>query len=460
MDLALIGGTYLTEDPKKPLIKDGVIILQDGKISEIGEKNDIDYSGRNIEKKFLTEDHLIMPGLINTHTHLAMTLLRGYSDDKNLHDWLEKDIFPAESVLTPDDIFLGGRLGAIESALAGVTTINTMYHSANKEADALQSVGVRGVVGHVCFSWRKKSDLLTTEELIKDYHDLGLIRVSVDPHAPYTCDPEFILNLKDLIERYSGSKDHTDIIWHTHTAETDQDWLKTKEFLKTQVSKEKADELFPNKSIFEYFDNIGLFKTNEHKIPMVAAHCVALENQDYKIMKENKVKVASNPVSNLKLASGIAPIPELLNDGITVGIGTDGPSSNNSLDLFESMKIMGLIHKGLRNDPTLIKAQQVVSMATSQGAKVLSYNNLGVLKKDFLADIIILNFRKPHLSPVYNYYSHLVYAVNASDVETTIIDGKLIVEDRIPTSVDLDTLIDEVNMKKQNLLIKILENLA
>ena len=460
MDLALIGGTYLTEDSKRPVIKDGILIIQNRRISEIGERSEIDYSGRNIEKIFLSENHLVMPGLINTHTHLAMTLLRGYSDDKNLHDWLEKDIFPAESTMTPDDIFLGARLGAVESALAGVTTVNTMYHSANKEADALQSVGVRGVVGNVCFSSRKEMDLHVTEELIKHYHDSGIIRVSVDPHAPYTCDNEFLLKLKELIDRYSGSIEHTDLMWHTHIAETNDDWQKTKNFLKSYIEQPEIDKIFPNKSIFEYLDKIGLFKSEENEIPMVAAHCVAIEPQDYKVMKENKVKVASNPVSNLKLGSGIAPIPELLKEKIPVGIGTDGASSNNSLDLFDSMKIMSLIHKGFRLDPTLVKAEQVVSMATSQGADVLSYKDLGRLKKDYMADLIVLNFRKPHLSPVYNYYSHLVYAVRPDDVETTIINGKIVVENKVPTTVDLEPLMDEVNEKKQNLLLKILENLA
>ncbi|OLS25603.1 MAG: Atrazine chlorohydrolase [Candidatus Heimdallarchaeota archaeon LC_3] len=460
MDLALIGGTYLTEDSKGLIIKDGVLIIQDKKISEIGKKSDIDFSGRNLEKIYLTENHIVMPGLINTHTHLAMTLLRGYSDDKILYEWLEKDIFPAELTLTPDDIFLGARLGAVESALAGVTTVNTMYHSANKEADALQSVGVRGVVGNVCFSQRKEMDLHVTEELIKHYHDSGLIRVSIDPHAPYSCDNEFILKLKELIDRYSGSIEHSDLMWHMHIAETKDDWQKTKSFLQSYIKQDEIEKFFPNKSIFEYLDNIGIFKSEEIKIPMVAAHCVALEPLDYKIMKKNKVKVASNPVSNLKLGSGIAPIPELLKEKILVGIGTDGASSNNSLDLFDSMKIMALIHKGFRSDPTLVKAEQVVSMATSQGAEVLSYKDLGKLKKDYMADLIIINFRKPHLSPVYNFYSHLAYAVRANDVETTIINGKIVVENNEPTTVDLEPLMDEVNEKKQNLLLKVLENLA
>src|SRR3972149_2894506 len=202
MDLALIGGTILTQDPERPLIKDGVLITQGKRIAEIGTRGQIDYSARSIEKIFLSEKHLLMPGLVNTHTHLAMTLLRGFSDDKNLHEWLEKDIFPMETILTEEDIFLGARLGAVESALAGVTTVNTMYHSAHKEAEALKSVGLRGVVGEVCFSGEKDEDIRLTEELIQGYHGSfnGLIRVSVDPHAAYTTDLELIQSLKQLIE--------------------------------------------------------------------------------------------------------------------------------------------------------------------------------------------------------------------------------------------------------------------
>ncbi|MFW9929002.1 MAG: amidohydrolase [Candidatus Thorarchaeota archaeon] len=463
MDIALIGGNYLTEDPENPILKDGVLIISDNKINELGKKSEIDFSGRNIEKIFLTDHHLVMPGLVNTHTHLSMTLLRGYSDDKDLHEWLEKDIFPAESVLNPDDIFLGARLGAIESALAGVTTVNSMYHSANKEADALQSVGLRGVVGNVCFSWRKKTDIQVTDELIRNYHDKGLIRVSIDPHTSYTCDPDLLLKLKEKIIKYTNKTDRkhkTDLIWHTHISETDKETQLTKEYLKNYLKDKEIEEYFENNSTLEYYEKLGLFKENDFHIPVIAAHCVHLNDKDFQVIKRNKINVSTNPISNLKLGSGIAPVPEMLKNNILVGIGTDGPSSNNSLDVFDSMRTLGLLYKGLNHDPTILKSNQVVSMATQSGAKSLGFNNLGALKKNYLADIIIINFKKPHLSPIYNYYSHLVYAVRAGDVETTIIDGKLVVEDRNPLHVDLDVLIEEIDEKKQNIMLRILENLA
>ncbi|HKZ39393.1 MAG TPA: amidohydrolase family protein, partial [Candidatus Hodarchaeales archaeon] len=330
-----------------------------------------------------------MPGLVNTHTHLAMTLLRGFSDDKNLHEWLEKDIFPMETILTEEDIFLGARLGAVESALAGVTTVNTMYHSAHKEAEALKSVGLRGVVGEVCFSGEKDEDIRLTEELIQGYHGSfnGLIRVSVDPHAAYTTDLELIQSLKQLIEHYNSKFVPAKIpplFWHMHTAETSSESQTTKNHLIAMYGEEKAKELMPGTSIFEYLSNIGMLNTNEASIPFVAAHCVSLEEKDIAILKTHDIGVASNPVSNLKLASGVAPVPRLRSENINVGIGTDSAASNNSLDCFDSLRIMALIHKGVTKDPLAISARDAVAMATSLGAKILGFQDLGAIRNGFL----------------------------------------------------------------------------
>lgn len=460
-DIALIGGTILTEDPLQPIIKDGCILIHNKKIVAIGKKDDIDYTGYGIEKIFLSPDHLVLPGLINTHTHMAMTLLRGYSDDKDLYTWLEKDIFPAEAVLTPEDIYIGAKLGAVESVLNGVTTVNTMYHSAGYEAKALSDIGLRGVVGHVCFSWRKDADLKATKHLIETSHNTadGLIRVSLDPHAPYTADPELLTALRDIGEESNNrfeSMGKPPIIWHIHIAETNDEIQKTQTFLGQFLDKAVINKYFANNSFFDYLDKLGVYQTSID-IPMLAAHCVALKELDFKILRKHNIGIATNPVSNLKLASGIAPVPHLLEQNFHVGIGTDSASSNNSLDILESMKILGLIYKGVLHDPTIMKSNQVVQMATTGGALALNYKDVGVLKNGNFADIIIINMNKPHLKPIYDFYSHLVYATKSSDVETVIINGKIIVKERKILTTDMQDLLNKVQKTKDQILDRILQ---
>ena len=212
-----------------------------------------------------------------------------------------------------------------------------------------------------------------------------------------------------------------------------------------------VDKYFVDDSIFGYFDKIGLYQTSTD-VTMLAAHCVVLKQLDFQILKKYHIRIASNPVSNLKLASGLALVPQLLEQNICVGIGTDSASSNNSLDIFESMKLLGLIYKGVFHNPTIMKANQVVQMATTNGAFALNYNNLGILKPGFLADMIVINMNKPHLKPLYDFYSHLVYTVKSSDVETVIINGKIIVKERKLLTNDMQDLLKLVQNTTEHIL--------
>ena len=331
-----------------------------------------------------------------------------------------------------------------------------MYHYADYEAKAINEIGLRGVVGHVCFSWRKDADLKATKHLIDTYHNSshGLLRVSLDPHAPYTTDPELLTALRDFGQDFNHKYESNatpPLIWHTHTAETVDEFQKTKTFLGQSLTSSMVDKYFVDDSIFGYFDKIGLYQTSTD-VPMLAAHCVVLKPLDFQILKKYNIRIASNPVSNLKLASGLALVPQLLEQNICVGIGTDSASSNNSLDIFESMKLLGLIYKGVFHNPTIMKANQVVQMATTNGAFALNYNNLGILKPGFLADMIVINMNKPHLKPLYDFYSHLVYTVKSSDVETVIINGKIIVKERKLLTNDMQDLLKLVQNTTEHIL--------
>jgi 5-methylthioadenosine/S-adenosylhomocysteine deaminase len=426
------------------IIRDGATVIENGTIVDVGKSEEILQKYGSGYEKINAKGRVVVPGLVNTHQHAAMSLLRGYADDLPLQEWLEKWIWPIEGLMTAEDIYVGSLLTAVESIMGGTTTINTMYHymPRENEAKALAEAGVRGVVGHVCFSWRKDEDRRALEDLAKNWHDKagGLIRVSVDPHAPYTVDPEYMKELKILREelnRKYGSK-NAPIIWHMHVAETFDEADKIR----------KAFNVDVGGGVMEYLDSLGVL--NEH---VIAAHCVALTDRDMAVMKARGVKASHNPVSNLKLASGISPVPKMLEHGVTVSLGTDSPCSNNAADMFEVMKVAALLHKGVNRNPTVLSAQQVLKMATLDGARALCWDNeIGSIEVGKRADLAIINFEKPHLCPLYNEFSHLVYAAKSSDVETVIINGKIVMENRRLTTLDVYKVMEMVEKAKNRLL--------
>lgn len=443
MNLLIHGGTIVTMREDK-IIRDGATVIENGTIVDVGKSEEILQKYGSGYEKINAKGRVVVPGLVNTHQHAAMSLLRGYADDLPLQEWLEKWIWPIEGLMTAEDIYVGSLLTAVESIMGGTTTINTMYHymPRENEAKALAEAGVRGVVGHVCFSWRKDEDRRALEDLAKNWHDKagGLIRVSVDPHAPYTVDPEYMRELKILREelnRKYGSK-NAPIIWHMHVAETFDEADKIR----------KAFNVDVGGGVMEYLDSLGVL--NEH---VIAAHCVALTDRDMAVMKARGVKASHNPVSNLKLASGISPVPKMLEHGVTVSLGTDSPCSNNAADMFEVMKVAALLHKGVNRNPTVLSAQQVLKMATLDGARALCWDNeIGSIEVGKRADLAIINFEKPHLCPLYNEFSHLVYAAKSSDVETVIINGKIVMENRRLTTLDVYKVMEMVEKAKNRLL--------
>ncbi len=431
-------------------IRQGAIAIEDKVIVDIGRTHELRRKyGRGYEK-IDAEDKIVTPGLINTHQHAAMSLLRGYADDLPLQEWLEKWIWPIEKHMTAHDVYIGALLTAIESILGGTTTVNTMYHYTPKEneAKAFADAGLRGVIGHVCFSWRKNGDREALEDLAKNWHNKadGLIRVSVDPHAPYSVDPEYMKELKvireELNDKYGSGK--APIICHIHAAETSDEMEKIRKAFRIQ---------FKN-GVMAYLDSLGVLDER-----LIAAHCVALTDKDMAIMKKRNVKVSHNPISNLKLASGISPVPKMLKKGITVSLGTDSPCSNNTADMFEIMKTTAIIHKGINKNPTVMPAEQVLEMATIEGAKALSWENeIGSIEAGKKADLSIISLKRPHLCPLYAEASHLVYAAKASDVETVIINGRIVMENGKLTMLNIEKVMDVVEKAKNTLLSKLNTN--
>jgi len=442
MNLIIEGGTVVTVG-SKGTIRDGMVVVEDDRIIDVGKSTELKNRYRGYDK-IDAKGKVVIPGLVNTHQHAAMSLLRGYADDFPLQEWLENWIWPMERHMTGRDIYLGALLTAVESVMGGITTVNTMYHYAEdgNEAQAFAEAGLRGVVGHVCFSWRKDEDRKALKALAKDWHNKaeGLIRASVDPHAAYTVDPDYMKELKvitkELNEKY-GSLD-APIMWHTHIAETSDEAEKTR----------RAFKLSFKGGVVEYLDSLGVLGSD-----VVAAHCVVLTREDITILKKRGVKVSHNPVSNLKLASGVSPVPKLLKSGVTVALGTDSPCSNNSSDMFEVMKVTALLHKGICKDPTLLSAEQVLKMGTIEGAKALLWNRqIGSIEIGKKADLVIVDFKKPHLWPLFNEVSHLVYAAKASDVETVLINGEIVMENRDVKTVDVHKVLETAEKTKENLL--------
>jgi len=297
MDLIIDGGTVVTMS-HKGIIRDGAVVVEDSRIVDVGKSAEFKrkYSGY---EKINAKGKVVIPGLVNTHQHAAMSLLRGYADDYPLKEWLENWIWPLEKHMTGRDIYVGALLTAVESIMGGTATVNTMYHytKGGSEAQAFAETGLRGVIGHVCFSWRKDEDKKALRNLAKDWHDRenGLIRVSVDPHAAYTVDPEYMRELremtKELNEKYGSP--NSPIMWHMHVVET-------------QGEPEKIQQAFNvslQGGIIEYLDSLGVLSND-----VIATHCVALTQKDIKILKERGVKVSHNPISNWLPASAPCPI--------------------------------------------------------------------------------------------------------------------------------------------------------
>lgn len=354
---------------------------------------------------------IVMPGLINTHTHIAMALLRGISDDVPLMEWLNEHIWPVEAHMGYNEILIGAKLGALEMLKGGTTTFVDMYPYEEAVAEASEEAGIRAVVSPCAMDFRMPHFEEDWRAVQKRFSNSNLVSMMIGVHAIYTCSPENMKHAMELSEQLS-----TGI--HIHHSETKDE--------------EKTVRERYNANPTEHLVNVGLIKR-----PTLAAHCVYMSDEDITAFAENNVSVAYNPQSNMKLASGIAPIAKMLDAGVNVSIGTDGASSNNDLDMWDEMRTASLLQKVNTMNPCVLTAYQVLQMATVNGAKAIGKEGeLGILQEGALADIILVDFEKPHLYPHTNLISELVYSCHASDVDTVIVNGEIVVENRKCTTMD------------------------
>lgn len=376
---------------------------------------------------------LVMPGLINCHNHAAMTLLRCYADDLPLMEWLQKKIWPVEAHLNSDDVYWGSLLACAEMVKSGTTLFADMYFEMGRVAEAAQVVGIRTNLsrGMIGFGPNAERALNEAVELVEQWHCKadGMVKVMLGPHAPYTCPPEYL-------ERVMKLADEHKVGIHIHLAETKAEVDEIKEKYGTTPVK--------------LMDQIGLF----HNRHVLAAHCVHLTDEEMEILASRRVGIAHNPESNMKLASGIAPVPRLLELGAIVGLGTDGPSSNNNLDMFQEMRSAALLHKVATMNPTVIPAYTAIEMATVKGAQALGYDNLGQLKPGYLADMILIDLEKPHLYPRHDLLANLVYAAQASDVDTVIVNGHVIMTERKLLFIDENEVLERTQAHTDSLLAR------
>lgn len=371
---------------------------------------------------------LLMPGLINGHCHVPMTLLRNYADDLDLQTWLFDHIFPVEARLTGDDIYWGTLLGIMEMLASGTTCFIDMYDHMNDLAKAVQQSGIRAQLSRGMTNpsdgpdFSQDPKLKETIDFYKEWNGAanGRITGAFAPHAIYTCSPNYIKAIASEAQKLGAPI-------HVHLDETKvehEDCL-------------KIHRKTPTKHLYD----LGLFEQKT-----IAAHCVWITDEDIDILKESDVTMIHNPTSNLKLASGIAPVPKAMKRGVNVVLGTDGASSNNNLNLFEEIHLASLIHKGVHKDPLLINAEESLKMATINGAKALGLDDIGVIKEGGKADLILIDMDKPHLLPAHNIISSLAYSVQGSDVCLTMVDGNILYENGEFKTIDREKV--SYNIKK------------
>ncbi len=406
----------------------GDIAIQDDLIAEIGPNLTAKYPDYEVIDG---KNSLVLPGLINCHTHAAMTMLRSYADDLPLQEWLETKIWPREAHLQSKDIYWGTMLSILEMIKSGTTTFADMYFFMEQTAKAVEETGIRASLSRGMVGLGDSGELAfkESEELVKNWHGKAEGRISclLGPHAPYTCTP-------DYLERVMKLADSLKVGLHIHLAET-----------LTEVENITKEYGLPP---IKLMDSLGLFDGRH----VLAAHCVHLTEEEIDILVKKKVGIAHNPESNMKLASGIAPIPQLLAAGALVGLGTDGASSNNNLDMIGEMHTCALLHKVATGDPTVLSAYQVLEMATLKGAQALGLEKLGSLQPGYKADLIMLDLHKAHLTPHYDPIANLAYAAHSSDVKTVIIDGNLVMKDYQLLTIDEERVIFEAERLGQDLI--------
>jgi 5-methylthioadenosine/S-adenosylhomocysteine deaminase len=424
VDLLIHNAMVLTLNDSDEIFNPGALAIRDDEIVWVG----LDGSRpEHLEprEKLNMRGGLIMPGLINAHTHAAMTCFRGLADDLPLTVWLNEHIFPAEKKIDGKMVYKGTLLACAEMILSGTTTFCDMYLFEDQVAKAAHEAGMRAVVGEVLYDFPSpnygpsENGLSFTKDLINTWEKDRLISVAVEPHAVYTCSPDLLRACRDIADEY-----RVPMIIHLAESQDEVDQVKG---------------LYGASPVM-HLEQLGLLGPH-----LVADHCVVLNDEEMDLLAARGVKVVHNPESNMKLASGVAPAVELLARGVALGLGTDGCASNNNLDMLAEMDTAAKLHKVYRLDPTVMKARTVTHLAIRGGARVLGVESkVGCLETGKKADIIGLDLDKPHLTPLYNIYSHVVYAASAADVTLSIINGRVVMRNRELLTLDVERVMAEV----------------
>ena len=422
----------------KTLIKDAQILLPDGEViaGSIAVTDNMITAVGDVPTDFVADkiidgkDKFVVPGLVNAHTHASMTLLRSYADDMDLMEWLTKKIWPIEDKMTTEDIRIGAALAAVEMIKSGTTAFADMYGPYMDEvAKVVAESGLRAAIarGLIGFAADRDERLATGVDLYKNWHNAenGRITVMFAPHAIYTCPTDFLRKIVETAEKLSA-----DI--HIHMSETANE-------VDTAITEY-------DKRPFAYVESLGLLERG-----VLAAHCVWLDDEDFAIIKRHNVRVAHNPGSNLKLASGIAPVPRMLREGITVGLGTDGASSNNNLDMLEEIRLAALIHKVNEKNPQAVTAFEAVRMGTEGGAKAVGFSDVGRIETGYKADLVLFDLNDAAFIPRYNLVSLLAYSANSAAVDTVMVDGKVLMENRRLLTLDEEKIYFEARQASKRL---------
>ena len=399
-------------------VREGNIAVEGNKIAAVGEIPASWQPERTIDAK----EKFAVPGFVNAHTHASMTLLRSYADDMKLMDWLEQMIWPIEAKLRSDDIYWGAMLAAVEMIRSGTTAFADMYGpDMERVAEVVEVSGMRGVLSRGLIGVAPDSDKKLEENaaLYENYHGAaqGRITVMFGPHALYTCPPDYLKKVAVKAQALGAEV-------HIHMSET--------------VGEIENCLKEYGKRPFAHVASTGLFENGT-----LAAHCVHLDDEDIDIIKKYRIRVAHNPGSNMKLASGTAPVPRLLEEGICVALGTDGASSNNNLDMLDEVQLAALMHKVHTLDPLAVPALTAVKMGTEYGAQALSLHDVGCLQAGDKADIVLFSMHGAAWTPCYNPVSLLAYAAKSSSVDTVMVDGKLLMENGALMTLDEERILFE-----------------
>lgn len=428
--LALTGGSVITMDPGDRILAPGFVLVEEGQITQVGEGDPPPSALEGCEVLDAT-GCAVMPGFVNAHTHIAMTLMRGYADDMPVQEWLEQKIWPFESHLEADDVYWGSLLGIAELLLGGTTCFNDMYHFFEATAKAIVDSGIRGCPSGVLLGivpWANQM-LSDAKRFVVDWKGAGEGRVHpfFGPHALYTCPDELLLEVGEAASELG-------VPMHIHLSET-------------EAHRQRSLGLY-GESPVQHMASLGLLDQ-----PVLAAHCVWVDEQDMATLAAKQTGVSLNIGSNLKLGSGVPPIEAHMAAGVRVGLGTDGAASNNNLSMLEETRLAALLAKGINRRPEALPAYEALKLATLGGARALGLEALiGSLEPGKQADLIVVGLEGPHLFPVHNVVSHLVYSAMDSDVRDVFVAGRAVVQNRQLVTLELDEIRAKVSESLSRLL--------